>query len=232
TLAIQFGVFFLLGLHKGIWPALSTGDLLRVTLAVGLGTVLSLILTTVHGYPPGILGFFAVDFLLLTGVTILSRSTSRIFDYLKTGQNQFGREVLIYGAGKSGQMVLREIIENSKLGLRPLGFIDDDPDLRGYTANRLPILGNGEELEQILIQHPESLLVLASSQIDPMRIKKALSVCQMHGVPLYRFEFHITPIDPVPSEFKKEAHSLKEAGYQENAHPLLARQRKKEPVYD
>ena len=232
TLAIQFGIFFLLGLYKGIWPALSTGDLLRVVSAVGIGTVLSLTLTTVHESPPGILGFFAVDFLLLTGVTLISRSMYRILDYLKTGQNQSGREVLIYGAGKGGQLVLREIIENPKLGLRPLGFLDDDPALRGYTVNRLPILGNYEELERILIKHPEALLVLASARIEPWRIQKALSVCQLHGVPLYRFELHITPIDPVLLEFNNEAPSPEESRFQEKSQPSLEKRRGKEPVYD
>ncbi len=232
TLAIQFGVFFLLGLHKGIWPVLSTGDLFRVVSAVGIGTVLSFILTTFHEYPRGIIGFFAVDFLLLTGFTIISRSTDRILDYLKTGQYHSGRKLIIYGAGKGGQLVLREIIENQKLGLRPLGFVDDDPDLRGYMVNRLPVLGSGEELDRILIQHPEALLVLASPRIDPFRIKKALAVCQLHGVPLYRFELHITPVDPVLSEFNHEAHSVEEPGFQEKPHPSVGRQRGKEPVYD
>ena len=232
TLGVQFGVFFLLGLHKGIWPALSTGDLLRVVSAVGIGTVLSLILTTIPEYPPGVLGFFAVDFLLLTGVTIISRGMNGILDHFKTGQNQFGREVLIYGAGKGGQRVLREIIDSPKLGLRPLGFVDDNPDLRGYTVNRLPILGNCEELERILTQHPQAFLVLASARIDPLRIQKALTVCQMHGVPIYRFELQIISIDPVLSEFNNEAHSLEESVFPEKSHPSLARQRGKEPVYD
>jgi len=232
TLAVQFGIFFLFGLYKGIWPALSTGDLLRVVSAVGIGTILSLVLTTVHEFPPGILGFFAVDFLLLTGVTLLSRSTYRILDYLKTGQNQSGREVLIYGAGKGGQLALREIIQNPKLGLRPLGFLDDDPALRGYTVNRLPILGSWEELDQILIKYPHALLVLASARIDPLRIKNVMSVCQLHGVLLYQFELHITPLDPVLSEFNNVALSPPKPSFQEKSPTPQEKRRGREPVYD
>jgi len=232
TLAMQFGIFFLFGLYKGIWPALGTGDLLRVVSAVSIGTVLSLILTMVNGSPPGIFGFFAVDFLLLTGVTLISRSTYRILDYVKTGQNQSGREVLIYGAGKGGQLVLREIIQNPKLGLRPVGFLDDDLALQGYTLNRLPVLGSSEELEQILNKHPNALLVLASARIDPLRIKKVMSMCQIHGVPFYRFELHITPIDQVFSEFKNGVLSSEGQNFKEMSQTPPDKQRGREPVYD
>jgi UDP-GlcNAc:undecaprenyl-phosphate GlcNAc-1-phosphate transferase len=232
TLAIQFGTFFLFGLYKGIWPALSTGDLLRVVSAVGIGTMLSLILMTVNEIPPGIFGFFAVDGLILTGVTLISRSTYRIWDYLKTNRNQSGCEILIYGAGKGGQLVLREIIQNPKLGLRPLGFLDDDPALRGKTVNQLSILGSCEELDQILIKHPKAILVMASAGIESWRIKRVKSACQVHGVPLYRFDVHITPLDPFPSEFNHELLTPEPPRFQEKAQTPLEKQREREPVYD
>ena len=37
------------------------------------------------------------------------------------------RSVLIVGAGDGGRLVQREIIRNPDLGLRPVGFVDDDP---------------------------------------------------------------------------------------------------------
>jgi len=186
----------------------------------------------VHGPPAGIFGFFAVDFLVLSGVTLLSRSTYRILDYFKAGQNQTGRYALIYEAGKGGQLVLREIIQNPKLGLRPLGFLDDDPALRGYTVNRISVLGSGKDLEQILLKYPQAILVLASARIEQSRLKKVLNVCQLHEVPIYRFGLQITPIDHLSSESDRRIFSPEMESVQGKPQIPIEPQRSREPVYD
>ena len=232
TFAIQFGIFFLLGLYKGIWPAFGAGDLFRIVSAGGMGTLFSFMLTTVHEAPPGIVGFFVIDGLLLTGVTVVSRSAYRLWDYVRTRREQSGREVLIYGAGKRGQLVLREIMQNPKLGLRPIGFLDDDPALQGYTANRLPIMGSWRELDRILIQNPKALLVLASATIDPLRIQNLMSVCQRHGVPMYRFDLRLTPLEPEFLEFNNGTILHQDADFREAPPTSLKERRRSAAIYD
>ena len=41
------------------------------------------------------------------------------------------RTVLIVGGGDGGRLVVRELLRNPDLGLRPVGFVDDDPRKRG-----------------------------------------------------------------------------------------------------
>ena len=48
------------------------------------------------------------------------------------------RSVLIVGAGDGGRLVLREILRNPDLGLRPVGFVDDDPRKRGMRVDGVP----------------------------------------------------------------------------------------------
>ena len=58
--------------------------------------------------------------------------------------------VLIYGAGRRGKSILQESRENRALGLRPVGFVDDDPSLIGFTLKRVRVLGSGRDLAVIL----------------------------------------------------------------------------------
>ena len=231
-LAIQFGFLYAFGLYNGVWRALSTGDLLRVVSAVSVGGILSIIIALIHDPPFGMFGFFAINFLVLTGVTLLSRSAYRILDYFHTGQNQSGRDALIYGAGRGGQLVLREIIQNPKLALRPLGFIDDSPNLLGRTVNRLPVLGSCEDLERILIDHPDAILVLASANIEESRREKVLRFCRLQGVPISRFEIKVTPLDPDSSESEICAASITNESVHERPHIPSEKQESKTPVYD
>src|SRR3712207_7530599 len=41
-----------------------------------------------------------------------------------------------------GRLVLREVLRNPSLGLAPVGFIDDDPRLRGVRVEGVKVLGN------------------------------------------------------------------------------------------
>ena len=46
------------------------------------------------------------------------------------GADAGAREVLIVGGGEGGRLVVRELLRNKSLGLRPVGFLDDDPAKR------------------------------------------------------------------------------------------------------
>ena len=41
------------------------------------------------------------------------------------------RDVLIVGGGEGGRLVVRELVRNPQLAMRPVGFVDDDPRKHG-----------------------------------------------------------------------------------------------------
>lgn len=194
ALVTQYAVFYAFGLYNGLWRALSTGDLLRIVGAAATGTVLSSIFALVSVPPRGVIGFFTIDFLVLVGLAIVCRSAYRILDYFRFGQVQGGRKAIIYGAGRAGQLALREMTQNSGLGLRPIGFVDDDAALAGCTVNRVPVLGGGGELESILDRHPDSVLVLAIANPEEGRLAHALSIAQERAVPVFKSELQLSPV--------------------------------------
>ncbi len=192
ALGLQFGVFYLFGLYRGVWRALSTGDLLRIILAVGGAVVLSSIIALVSLPPEGIIGFFITDFLLLMTLLVSSRSTYRILDYFRFEQDESRRPALIYGAGKCGQLIQRELNQNFALGLRAVGFIDDAASFLGCTVNRLPVLGTVDEIEGILSSHPNCVLIVGSTKISAQRIQHVSEVCSRGGVPIYEGQMNFS----------------------------------------
>ena len=80
------------------------------------------------------------------------------------------KRVLIVGAGEAGIMIAREMFRHPESGLRPVGFVDDDPSKQKTVMAGLHVLGHIEDLaeistacgaEEILISIPsaEGLLV-------------------------------------------------------------------------
>jgi len=194
SLAIQFGVFYVFGLYNGIWRALSTGDILRISFAVCSGILLSSIVSVISFPPSGNLGFVLINLLFLLGAMIGCRSTFRILDYFRFWQIPLGQDSIIYGAGQGGQLVLREMFQNSNLGFRPIGFLDDDPALIACTVNRLPVLGSIDNLEEVLTKHPHANLVVASQKIQGDSLKTVFEVCRKKRVKVYKGQIQIYPL--------------------------------------
>jgi FlaA1/EpsC-like NDP-sugar epimerase len=146
--------------------------------------------------PSGVLSFFCIDLLVLATFAAGARCLYRILDYTYQRETASGDGAVIYGAGRGGQLVLREILQNAALGLRPVGFIDDDPRLWRRTIQQVPIFGPVDELASVLERHPVGSVVISSEKIRPDRLAQALSICSARQVPVLRAHLKLEPIGP------------------------------------
>ena len=73
------------------------------------------------------------------------------------------RDVLIVGAGDGGRLVVREMVRNPQLRLRPVGFVDDDPrKQRTKDEHGLKVLGTTEteQLPRVLDEaEPDEVII-------------------------------------------------------------------------
>src|SRR6476659_4481314 len=82
------------------------------------------------------------------------------------------RGVLIIGAGSGGQMVVRELKLNPDLGVRAIGFVDDDPGKRDMTASGAKVLGSTDEIAEILDREsPDEVVIAIPSAPGVLRAK-------------------------------------------------------------
>jgi UDP-GlcNAc:undecaprenyl-phosphate GlcNAc-1-phosphate transferase len=106
-----------------------------------------------------------------------------------------GRNVLIYGAGDGGQMVLRELQNNPEWEYRPIGFVDDDPLKRGKVIHGLKVYGGNGALESICRENGVQEILLSFRNISPDRLREVRSTCQDANVSLKRALIKIEPVD-------------------------------------
>jgi FlaA1/EpsC-like NDP-sugar epimerase len=102
----------------------------------------------------------------------------------RVGKN--AHDVLIVGGGDGGRLVVRELMRNPKLGLRPVGFLDDDPRKQGSKdpEHGLRVLGTTStaDLERVLDEvEPKELIIAIPSAPGTLRARVWAS-CRERGI--------------------------------------------------
>ena len=222
VLLAQLVCFIASGLYRGVWRALGVGDLIQVVVAVGVSVAISFSVAVIS-QPPGnaIYSFFCIDFLLLAILALSTRSMHRILDYLKHREQASGKEVLVYGAGRGGQFVVRELLQNIAFNLRPIGFIDDEPRLLNRSINRLPVLGSSRDLSLLLNARGVDALIVSSKKITPARLKNVLDLCRARQIKVLRYSFNIEPMEETPVTPRTRSASPATGGTGHNLAPGL-----------
>ena len=97
------------------------------------------------------------------------------------------REVLIVGAGEGGRLVVRELVRNPALRLRPVGFVDDDPrKLRTKDEHGLRVLGgtDPQDLARVLDDlEPDEVIIAIPSAPGQVRAS-VVTACRQRGIPV------------------------------------------------
>ncbi len=97
------------------------------------------------------------------------------------------RSVLIVGGGDGGRLVVRELVRNPDLGLRPVGFVDDDPRKRGMKdEHHLRVLGttSDEDLARVLDKvEPDEVIIAIPSAPGTLR-GRIVAASRPRGIPV------------------------------------------------
>ncbi len=97
------------------------------------------------------------------------------------------RDVLIVGGGEGGRLVVRELVRNPQLRLRPVGYVDDDPRKQGIKDEfGLRVLGttSAEDLTRVLDEvEPEQVVIAIPSAPGTVRAR-VVTACRERGIPV------------------------------------------------
>ncbi len=176
VVAVKLSVFVLFGFYNRWWRYVSTRDMWGA--ARGVTTASLLTYLVLYAFPPADTSRLprsvaALDFLLLLAFVAGTRLLARtLIERPPAGLVAHGREVLVVGAGDAGQLIVRELQRNRRLGMTPIGFVDDDPRKRNDRIQGIRVLGTTDELARILRDNrPDEVLIAMPSAPGEVRRK-------------------------------------------------------------
>jgi FlaA1/EpsC-like NDP-sugar epimerase len=135
--------------------------------------------------PPSIYGLAIVaGIFLIIGVRIVIRSVDERRLLLGFSRRSAGKTALIVGAGEGGRLVLREMLRNPQLGLRPIGFVDDDAAKQRTRVDGVRVHGRIEDLPRVIDEvDPDQIIIAIPSAPGTLRAE-VLRAGRSRGVPV------------------------------------------------
>jgi FlaA1/EpsC-like NDP-sugar epimerase len=160
-----------LGLYTRGWRFASTPELIRIVVAVGIGTLATVTTLTLGRLVAGPNwlnaagpSFWLNEMLLSMIVLGGSRFGIRVASDWATASSRpdpdDSRITLLYGAGRTGVLMARSAYRKPAAGVAPVGFLDDDPSLAGSVVAGLKVFGGLAELPRAVARTgAKSLLI-------------------------------------------------------------------------
>ena len=184
-------IYYFFGLYRRLWAYASTNELklisAAVTVASGAVSALMIALFTARmfiGFPRFVL---IIDWLLsLVCIGGFRFSLRLIAESRAAGERPLpgaAHGVLIIGAGDAGALVVREMQKNPQLGLRPMGYLDDDTSKQKHQIYGVPVVGRLADLNRVLTNRRVDEVIIAIPSAGGKIVRMVTDICRLKGVP-------------------------------------------------
>ena len=184
---VRLLIFYAFGLYRRFWRYASSAELSRMVKAMGWATVIIAIfffVAKVFGFEqlPRSLPF--IDALLALMLVIGSHASIRMTESWRRGtrDNSGVINVAIMGAGHTGEMIAREIQNNPQLNLCPIAFLDDDPTKHGMHIHNIPVLGDRNQLWQLVERHDIKRVIITMPAAPGREVRQVVALCRQIGL--------------------------------------------------
>ncbi len=113
-------------------------------------------------------------FIVAWGISLLAFPIARgCIRYFFAHKPWWGCPVMVLGAGKTGELVIRTLKHRPGLGLKPVVVLDDDPRKQGY-LHGVPVMGGIKHAPRLTRQLRVSYAILAMPGVSPGRLLEML----------------------------------------------------------
>jgi len=184
---LTVSVFAAMGVYKCSWRNPNVQDMLKLAAATLTAAFSSFVVAAILLDSAATATFFVLYTMCLFALVAACRISYQVLCHWNQRARRVGEPVIIYGAGNSGSLALREMQANDGVPMIPVGFIDDDPIKRGRWINGYPVLGSVAALEDIVTTRKIRGVVVASEKIEISKLRHAQTLCRDSGLWIRRF---------------------------------------------
>lgn len=171
------------GLYRGVWRFASLPDLTRIAKAATVATFLIVLILFIlsrneflpRSVPPLFLVFQLIG---LAGPRLLYR---RLKDH-RLGLRP-GERVLVVGADRAGEMLVRDMLRDHSRQYNPVAFVDDKLRRQGGDIHGVPVKGGSDQIPRLVESLAIDLIMLAVPTATDAQMQALVERCEQTGKP-------------------------------------------------
>jgi len=183
-IACQTIALWLFGLYRGIWRFASLPDLTRIIKAILLGTSLCaalLLITTKFQFIPRSV------FPLYGGLMLVMLGGSRLL-YRRWKDKRYlpltGTRVLVVGAGRAGDSLLRDLLRTEQRNYIPVALVDDAKKNQGRELHRIRVVGTCEDIAHVVKRYAIDMILIALPSASAAQMRRIVALCESTQKPV------------------------------------------------
>ncbi len=200
VIAVKIIVFYYFSLYRGMWRYTSIVDLFNIIRASVLSTfIIFFFIIFIYNIRSFSRSVFVIDSILTILFVSGSRICIRLYFELKSNGGINGGLVyrlrgklknrkdavnlLIIGAGNTGEKIFREIMDNAALKYNVVGFLDDNPSKLNKRIHGIPVIGTTNELNSMAQRFDAREILIAVPSATSAEMRKIVEKCRNSGLP-------------------------------------------------
>lgn len=183
-------VFYVMRLYHSIWSYVSISEALRVIASYGILAVLFFISEKALEFDMPrswyVIGMM-VAMVLHIGVRFSYRLI-RMISRQRTIREEMGTDkaerVMIIGGGAAGSMLIKEMLDSTRLNQKPVCVIDDNENKWGRSLYRVPIVGGRSDIPEKVAEYNVNTIIFAIPSADRKDRRAMFDICKETGAKL------------------------------------------------
>ena len=167
-------IYFILKIYNNSWRFSGTSEYMSLVALSSSVTVLSYMIRIFLRLDTKSSLYFET-WIIFTFLLIVSRFLmflTRMKGITRSDANS--ENVLIYGAGESGVLLVKESRINPNFPYRIVGFLDDNPNKKGGKVYGIKVLGGLEDVEKIIEKNEVSKIIISMPSVEQSKISSIL----------------------------------------------------------
>lgn len=180
-------IFALFSLYESLWRYASVTELLNLTLACIVSSMLQLVGMYMMGYhlPRS---YYILYLLILLPLMMAGRFSYRLLRIFKqrvyTDRLEKPIITMVIGAGDAGTLIIKELQSSYHLSNKVVCIIDDNPQKKNTKLLGIPIVGGREEILNAVKHYKVQEIIVAIPTMHPKDKKELLECCKDSGCKL------------------------------------------------
>ena len=167
-------IYFILKIYNNSWRFSGTSEYMSLVALSSLVTILSYIFRAFFNLDTKSSLYFEA-WIIFTFLLIVSRFLMFLTRMKGIARKDINSEdVLIYGAGEAGVLLVKESRINPNFSYRIIGFLDDNPNKKGGKVYGLKVLGGLEDVKKIVEKYDVSKIIISMPSVEQSKISNIL----------------------------------------------------------